>query len=53
LGFKAHVDHHVCLVENDVAAVVEHDVAALQEVNETAGGGDDDLDAATQTSGLV
>ena len=45
LGEEAHVGHAVGLVDDDDVDVVEAERAALEEVLEAAGGGDDDLDA--------
>ena len=45
-GLEAHVEHAVGLVEDEDAHAVEGQVAALEEVLEAAGGGDDDVGAA-------
>ena len=42
-GLEAHVEHAVGLVEDEDADAVEGEVAALEEVLEAAGGGDDDV----------
>ena len=41
------------LVEHHVSTPVEHKVAVFQYINETTGGGDDDLAALTQLEALL
>ena len=45
-GLEAHVEHAVGLVEDEDADAVEGQVAALEEILQAAGGGDDDVGAA-------
>ena len=48
VGEEAEVEHLVGLVEDDDARVAEVEVTLLGEVDEAAGGADDDLDAALE-----
>lgn len=43
VGLEAHVDHAIGLVEDHVGAAAQHQVAVLQHVDQTAGGGDHNL----------
>lgn len=43
VGLEAHVDHAVGLVQDHVGAAAQHQVAVLQHVDETTGGGDHNL----------
>ena len=47
-GQEAHVGHAVGLVDDDHLDLVEVDLAALDEVGEAAGAGDEDVDAAPE-----
>ena len=53
LGFEAHVNHPVCLVEDDVGAPGEDEVPVLEHVYEPARGGDHDLAAQPQLEALL
>ena len=48
LGQEAHVGHAVGLVDDDDVDLVEAQRAAVDEVLEATGRGDDDLDAAAE-----
>lgn len=50
--FEAHIDHAVCFVHDNVAALGEDEEAALETVDETAGGCDDDFGAVAEVVGL-
>ena len=47
-GEEAHVEHAVAFVEDDVGDLAQVGQAAIEEVTEAAGGGDDDLDTAAK-----
>ena len=49
---KAHVEHLVGLIKHNVFHVVEFGHAALNEINQSAGSGDDDLYAVAQRVNL-
>ncbi len=53
LGQEPHVGHPVGLVEHDHGDVGQRDGAAVDEVDEAPGGGDDDVDAPGQSGGLA
>ena len=53
LGQEAHVGHAVGLVEDDHLDVGHRDLAAVGEVDEPAGGGDDDVDALVELLDLA
>ena len=53
LGQEPHVGHAVGLVEHDVVDRVEHERLAVEEVDHPARGGDDDLGAGLQLTGLL
>lgn len=44
LWFEAHVQHAVGFVQHQVGAAPQVGLSSLQEVDQTAGGGDADLD---------
>lgn len=52
LGLEAHVQHSVSLVQHQVGGAPQVGRASLEEVNETAGGGDDDLCTTFQVTSL-
>lgn len=45
LWFKAHVQHAVCFIQDQVGAASQVGLSSLEEVNETAWCGDADLNA--------
>ena len=52
VGEEAEVEHFVGLVENENGYLAEDQVALLREVEETAGGADDDVDALVELGDL-
>ena len=53
VGDEAHVEHPVGLVDDQQLAVVEHDLAAAEQVHQPAGRGDQHVDALFQRLDLV
>mmetsp|Transcript_2228 Transcript_2228/g.3351 ORF Transcript_2228/g.3351 Transcript_2228/m.3351 type:complete len:457 (+) Transcript_2228:546-1916(+) len=53
LRLEVHVDHAVGLVQDEVVALVQHQVAPLDAVEEAAGGGDADLRSLADEEPLV
>jgi hypothetical protein len=52
LGLETHVEHAVSLVHNEVGDATEVELAGLEHVDETTGGGDDDLGTALEVADL-
>lgn len=52
LRFETHVQHPVSLVENNVSDEGESDLAALQEIDQTTGSGDQNVTSSVQISHL-
>src|SRR6266851_2317133 len=50
---ESHVEHAVGLVDDEDLAIGEQDLAALDEVEQAAGGGDQHVDAALELANLV
>ncbi len=50
---EAHVEHAVGLVDDEDLDAHQHDAAALEVVEQAAGGGDEDIDAAVELFHLI
>jgi hypothetical protein len=50
---EAHVEHPIRFVDNEQAALVQHDLAAAEQIHQPAGGGDEDVDTFFEGSKLV
>ena len=53
VGDEPHVEHPVGLVDHQQIAIVEHDLAATEQVHQPARGGDEDVDALLERFDLV
>ncbi len=50
LRLEAHVQHAVCLIKDEVRDLPKANLAALEEVVQSPGRGDDDLHAVAQVA---
>lgn len=50
---ESEIDHSICLVHTHVLAAFEREPFLLQHVNESAGRGDDDMQALVENSSLL
>lgn len=53
LGFETHVQHSVGLVEHQISATLEGSSASLQEIDQSSGRGNENLDASAKIHGLL
>ena len=49
---EPHVQHMVCLIQHQIACGVQRHIATFNQINQTAGGGDQNICAAFQAFGL-